>query len=106
MYVIVAPIKIKPEHKEAFIESMLDDAVGSVSNEPGCLRFNVIQDEEDPDKIYLRPLRGGRSSGNLAIRVTNIQANDEDSRKDEYLTECSLEFRNEKAHALLTGVTG
>jgi hypothetical protein len=60
----------------------------------------------DPDKIALRPLRGGKSSGNLAIRVTNIQANDEDSRKDEYLTECSLEFRNEKAHALLTGVTG
>lgn len=60
----------------------------------------------DPDKIWLRPLRGGRSSGNLAIRVTNIQANDEDSRKDEYLTECSLEFQSEKAHALLTGVTG
>ncbi len=53
MYVIVAPIKIKPEHKEAFIESMLDDAVGSVSNEPGCLRFNVIQDRENPNKIYL-----------------------------------------------------
>jgi hypothetical protein len=60
----------------------------------------------DPDKIVLRPLRGGRSAGNLAIRVTNIQANDEDARRDEYLTECSLEFQNEKAHALLTGVTG
>jgi hypothetical protein len=60
----------------------------------------------DPDKIVLRPLRGGRSAGNLAIRVTNIQANDEDTRKDEYLTECSLEFQNEKSHALLTGVTG
>lgn len=60
----------------------------------------------DMDKIVLRPLRGGRSAGNLAVRVTNIQANDEDSRRDEYLTECSLEFQNEKAHALLTGVTG
>jgi hypothetical protein len=60
----------------------------------------------DMDRIVLRPLRGGRSSGNLAIRVTNIQANDEDSRRDEYLTECSLEFQNEKAHAMLTGVTG
>ena len=53
MYVIVAPIKIKPEHREAFLESMLDDAVGSVSNEPGCIRFDVIQDEKDPNKIYL-----------------------------------------------------
>jgi hypothetical protein len=60
----------------------------------------------DMDRVVLRPLRGGRSSGNVAVRVTNIQANDEDSRRDEYLTECSLEFQNEKAHALLTGVTG
>jgi hypothetical protein len=60
----------------------------------------------DMDRVVLRPLRGGRSAGNLAVRVTNIQANDEDARRDEYLTECSLEFQNEKAHALLTGVTG
>jgi hypothetical protein len=60
----------------------------------------------DMDRVVLRPLRGGRSAGNLAVRVTNIQANDEDARRDEYLTETSLEFQNEKAHALLTGVTG
>lgn len=60
----------------------------------------------DMDRVWLRPLRGGRSSGNLAVRITNIQANDEDSRRDEYLSECSLEFQNEKAHALLTGVQG
>jgi hypothetical protein len=60
----------------------------------------------DMDRVVLRPLRGGRSAGNLAVRVTNIQANDEDARRDEYLTEASLEFQNEKAHALLTGVTG
>lgn len=60
----------------------------------------------DMDRITLRPLRGGRSAGSLAVRVTNIQANDEDSRRDEYLSELSMEFRNEKAHALLTGITG
>ncbi len=60
----------------------------------------------DMDKIVLRPLRGGRSAGSLAVRVTNIQANDEDSRKDEYITELSLEFQNEKSHAVMTGVQG
>jgi len=60
----------------------------------------------DMDRIVLRPLRGGRSAGSLAVRVTNIQANDEDSRKDEYLSELTLEFQNEKAHALMTGVQG
>jgi hypothetical protein len=60
----------------------------------------------DLDKIVMRPLRGGRSAGSLAVRITNIQANDEDSRRDEYLSELSLEFQNEKAHAMLTGVEG
>lgn len=72
--------------------------VGSIYSGQGLLL--------DMDRVVLRPLRGGRSSGNLAVRITNIQANDEDSRRDEYLTECSLEFQNEKAHALMTGVTG
>lgn len=60
----------------------------------------------DMDRIVLRPLRGGGSAGALAVRVTNIQANDEDSRRDEYLSELSLEFQNEKAHAILMGITG
>lgn len=53
MKALVVTIQIQPEHREAFIESMLDDARGSVQNEPGCLRFDVIQDESDPNRIYL-----------------------------------------------------
>ena len=53
MYVIIAPIKIKEGYKEQFVEAMLDDAKGSMKNEPGCLRFDVIQDGDDQDKIWL-----------------------------------------------------
>jgi len=53
MYVIIAPIKIKEEFKERFIEEMLQDAKGSMKSEPGCLRFDVIQDGDDPNKIWL-----------------------------------------------------
>lgn len=53
MYVIIAPIQIKDGHKDEFIEAMLDDARGSVQNEPGCLRFDVIQDAGDPNRIWL-----------------------------------------------------
>ena len=53
MYVIIAPIQIKEDHKKAFVEAMLDDARGSVNNEPGCHRFDVIQDGEDPNRIWL-----------------------------------------------------
>lgn len=37
---------------------------------------------------------------------TNIQNNDEDGQKDQYLTEAGLEMRLEKTHALIYGVTG
>jgi quinol monooxygenase YgiN len=53
MYALVATIQIQPEHRDAFIESMLDDARSSVRDEPGCLRFDVLQDESDTNKIYL-----------------------------------------------------
>ncbi len=53
MKVLIVQIGIKPEYRERFIESMLDDARGSVGDEPGCLRFDVIQDEKDPNTIYL-----------------------------------------------------
>lgn len=53
MYGVVVTINIKPGFKERFMPSMLEDARGSVNNEPGCLRFDVLQDTEDPNRIYL-----------------------------------------------------
>jgi hypothetical protein len=47
MYVIIAPIQIKPGFKEPFIAAVTEDAQGSVRDEPGCLRFDVIQDAND-----------------------------------------------------------
>ena len=53
MQVLMVTLKIRPEHREAFIEAMLEDARGSVQNEPGCLRFDVLQDAESPNTIHL-----------------------------------------------------
>ena len=53
MIALIVTIQIQPEHREAFMESMMDDARGSNNDEPGCLRFDVLQDNEDPNKIHL-----------------------------------------------------
>ena len=53
MQPLVVTIQIRPEHREAFMAEMLDDARGSAENEPGCLRFDVVQDLEDPNCIHL-----------------------------------------------------
>ena len=53
MFALFVTIQIKPEHKAAFMEAMLEDARGSVTDEPGCLRFDVVEDAEDPNRIHL-----------------------------------------------------
>jgi len=53
----------------------------------------------DMDDVTMRPLR------DTALKP-HRQANDEDSNKQEYLTECTLEIGQEKNHALITGITG
>ena len=53
MYIIVAPIQIKDGFKEPFIKGITENARGAVSDEPGCLRFDVIQDANDDNRIWL-----------------------------------------------------
>jgi hypothetical protein len=60
----------------------------------------------DVDNILLRVLRGRDGSNRYVRRIRNIQANDQDARKDELLSEFTLQVIQEKTHALLTGVLG
>ena len=53
MIALLVTIDIQPEFKERFIEELLLDAKGANDDEPGCLRFDVIQDSEDPNRIHL-----------------------------------------------------
>ena len=44
--------------------------------------------------------------GRISVRKENIQENDRDGRKDEYLSEAGLQVGLEKTHGKLTGITG
>ena len=50
---LVVKICVKPEHREQFLEQMWADALGSEKSEPGCLMFNVVQDNADPNVLHL-----------------------------------------------------
>jgi quinol monooxygenase YgiN len=51
MFVIMVAFQVRPERVAAFIEASLDDARGSVRDEAGCLRFDVVQDTEDETRV-------------------------------------------------------
>ena len=53
MYIVVAPLQVKAEHKDAYVRALLDDAKGAVNDEPGCLRFDVLQDSSDPNRLWV-----------------------------------------------------
>ena len=45
-------VRIKPDQRKRFLEAIEADALGSERDEPGCYRFNVLQDAQDPNVYF------------------------------------------------------
>ncbi len=58
----------------------------------------------DLDNVAKRYLANSKASRDTHVRE-NIQENDRDGRKDELLTECGAEFKQERTHAELYGIS-
>jgi quinol monooxygenase YgiN len=52
MISLVVKLRIKPEQRDTFLKAVEVDALGSERDEPGCLRFNVLQAEADENVYY------------------------------------------------------
>ena len=52
MLIMIVEVHVKPEKKAAFLEAIKDDVYHSEHDEPGCLRFDVLQDSEDSNKFF------------------------------------------------------
>ena len=52
MYVVSVTVHVKPEFVERFIDAVLDNA-RNTRREPGNLRFDVSQAEDDPSRFLL-----------------------------------------------------
>lgn len=52
MNLVCVHIHVKPEHREAFLEATLENA-RNTTQEPANLRFDVLQQADDPDRFVL-----------------------------------------------------
>ncbi|MBV9827188.1 MAG: antibiotic biosynthesis monooxygenase [Alphaproteobacteria bacterium] len=52
MIALWVKVKVKPTERERFLKAIEVDALGSEGDEPGCMRFNVLQDAQDPNTYY------------------------------------------------------
>ncbi len=52
MLAIWVKVRVKANMRDRFLKAIEEDALGSERDEPGCLRFNVLQDEKDTNVYY------------------------------------------------------
>jgi len=52
MLALWVKVRVKPQERARFLKAIEVDALGSERDEPGCARFNVMQDEKDPNVYY------------------------------------------------------
>ena len=52
MYVVCIDIHVKPDHRAAFLQATLENARNTIL-EPGNLRFDVHQHNDDPNRFFL-----------------------------------------------------
>ena len=52
MLALWVKVRIKPAERERFLTAIEADALGSERDEAGCLRFNVLQDQQDQNIYY------------------------------------------------------
>ena len=53
MYAIFVTLNIKAECLDEFTQASFGDGQGSVRDEPGCFRFDILKDKDEPTRIYL-----------------------------------------------------
>ena len=52
MLVVCVHVHVKPEHRAAFVEASRENARNTIK-EPGNLRFDVLQQADDPNRFVL-----------------------------------------------------
>jgi quinol monooxygenase YgiN len=72
MHILVVTIDIQPDRIADFLKAMRADAVGSVTREPGCLRFDIIQDEQKPSRIHLYEVYADKAAFDAHLKTPHF----------------------------------
>ena len=56
MYTVIVNLQVKPDMVERFVEAVGENSRASRHDEPGCLRFDVHRDNDDPTHFVLYEL--------------------------------------------------
>ena len=64
MFALIVSIWVKPEKLERFLEAAEENSTASVRDEAGCLRFDVVRDQAEPNHfLYYEVYRDEEAFG-------------------------------------------
>jgi autoinducer 2-degrading protein len=52
VYTLIVSLQVQPEKRERFLAAIAANAAASVRDEPGCLRFDVMEDAQRPNHFF------------------------------------------------------
>jgi autoinducer 2-degrading protein len=52
MFIVLVKVEVKPELADEFKTAILQNAALSVQRDPGCVRFDVLQQQDDPTRWF------------------------------------------------------
>ena len=72
MRIDIVTVDVKPEHKDRFIQETLLNARASIKDEPGCVRWDVLQDTENPNRIYLYEVYRDKAAEDAHVKMPHF----------------------------------
>ena len=73
MYAVTVIFKLVPGGAEAFMPLILENARRSLTDEPGCLRFDVCTDPAFPDEVFLYEIYYNRDAFDHHLQTVHFQ---------------------------------
>lgn len=76
MYAVTVTFKLVPGGAEAFMPMMVANARQTITDEPGCLRFDVCTDPAQPDEVFLYEIYYDRAAFDRHLETPHFQSFD------------------------------
>ena len=72
MFVVTVTFEIKKEHLETFMAAMILQAQNSLTREQGCQQFDVCQDQQKPERIFLYEVYSDRAAFDVHLQTAHF----------------------------------
>jgi quinol monooxygenase YgiN len=79
-FAVIVSFSVKPEARQNFMALVRDNARQSVSTEPGCMRFDIVEPPGQPDDVWLYEIYSDRAAFDMHLKLPHFLSFDAATR--------------------------